>query len=104
MILGDTEKVGRRRAFSSIGHSRPGVMRLAGCFSWIGRPRPLIALRWCKGLESACFWHVCEEVGSGRDDSNVRPPAPKAGALTKLSYAPFLIADAVRGKQKPDGQ
>lgn len=26
--------------------------------------------------------------GSGRRDSNPRPPAPKAGALTRLSYAP----------------
>ena len=25
---------------------------------------------------------------SGRPDSNWRPPAPKAGALTKLRYAP----------------
>ena len=28
-------------------------------------------------------------VGSGRADSNRRPPAPKAGALTKLRYAPL---------------
>lgn len=27
---------------------------------------------------------------SGRQDSNLRPPAPKAGALAKLSYAPVL--------------
>ena len=27
---------------------------------------------------------------SGRADLNGRPPAPKAGALTKLRYAPFL--------------
>ena len=25
---------------------------------------------------------------SGRQDSNLRPPAPKAGALTGLRYAP----------------
>jgi hypothetical protein len=25
---------------------------------------------------------------SGREDSNLRPPAPKAGALTRLRYAP----------------
>ena len=25
---------------------------------------------------------------SGRQDSNLRPPAPKAGALTRLRYAP----------------
>ena len=31
---------------------------------------------------SACnYW-------SGRQDSNLRPPAPKAGALTRLRYAP----------------
>ena len=28
------------------------------------------------------------EEKSGRHDLNVRPPAPKAGALAKLSYAP----------------
>jgi hypothetical protein len=27
-------------------------------------------------------------IPSGRPDSNRRPPAPKAGALTKLRYAP----------------
>ena len=25
---------------------------------------------------------------SGREDSNLRPPAPKAGALARLRYAP----------------
>ena len=28
------------------------------------------------------------EKKSGREDSNLRPPAPKAGALAKLRYAP----------------
>ena len=28
------------------------------------------------------------EKWSGRDDSNIRPPAPHAGALAKLRYAP----------------
>ena len=27
---------------------------------------------------------------SGRQDLNLRPPAPKAGALTRLRYAPIL--------------
>ena len=27
---------------------------------------------------------------SGRADSNCRPPAPKAGALTRLRYAPLI--------------
>jgi hypothetical protein len=27
---------------------------------------------------------------SGRQDLNLRPPAPKAGALAKLSYAPVV--------------
>ena len=30
---------------------------------------------------------------SGRHDSNVRPPAPKAGALARLSYAPIHIGE-----------
>jgi hypothetical protein len=29
-----------------------------------------------------------DEEKSGRHDSNMRPPAPKAGALARLSYAP----------------
>ncbi len=29
-----------------------------------------------------------QETGSGREDLNLRPPAPKAGALTSLRYAP----------------
>ena len=28
---------------------------------------------------------------SGRQDSNLRPPAPKAGAIAGLRYAPFLL-------------
>ena len=35
---------------------------------------------------------TCVSAGqamSGRGDSNSRPPAPKAGALTRLRYAPF---------------
>ena len=36
---------------------------------------------------------------SGRHDSNVRPPAPKAGALARLSYAPTPGADVIRQKQ-----
>lgn len=28
---------------------------------------------------------------SGRGDLNARPPAPKAGTLTRLRYAPTLI-------------
>ncbi len=27
-------------------------------------------------------------IRSGRQDSNLRPPAPKAGAITGLRYAP----------------
>ena len=27
---------------------------------------------------------------SGREDSNLRPPAPKAGALARLRYAPNM--------------
>ena len=34
---------------------------------------------------------------SGRHDLNVRPPAPKAGALAKLSYAPMWRVSAWGG-------
>ena len=30
-------------------------------------------------------------LGSGREDLNLRPPTPEAGALTRLRYAPILI-------------
>ena len=33
---------------------------------------------------------------SGYQDSNLGPPAPKAGALTGLRYIPFLFFDAQR--------
>ena len=37
----------------------------------------------------AAYGAACRSRGpSGRQDSNLRPPAPKAGALAKLSYAP----------------
>jgi hypothetical protein len=39
----------------------------------------------------------CSFGKSGRGDSNSRPPAPKAGALTRLRYAPF-ISDSQRDK------
>ncbi len=29
---------------------------------------------------------------SGREDLNLRPPAPKAGALAKLRYAPLYFS------------
>ena len=29
---------------------------------------------------------------SGREDSNLRPPAPKAGALARLRHAPIYVA------------
>ena len=32
-------------------------------------------------------------VKSGQQDSNLRPPAPKAGALTGLRYTPNDISD-----------
>lgn len=38
---------------------------------------------------------------SGRQDSNLRPPAPKAGALTGLRYAPIYFNPAVTGGFEP---
>ena len=35
---------------------------------------------------------------SGRSDSNTRPPAPKAGALTRLRYAPTVTLLRSEGK------
>src|SRR3982074_3537476 len=35
-----------------------------------------------------CGTAACEKGWSEREDSNLRPPAPQAGALTGLRYAP----------------
>jgi hypothetical protein len=35
-------------------------------------------------------WQHIRKTASGWRDSNPRPPAPKAGALTKLRYIPYL--------------
>ena len=42
------------------------------------------------GLLSCCLfaWAPARSTWSGRADLNCRPPAPKAGALTRLRYAP----------------
>lgn len=41
---------------------------------------------------TCAFSRVSEEfVQSGRRDSNSRPPAPKAGALARLRYAPWGV-------------
>ena len=37
----------------------------------------------------AIAWNIIEKW-SGRADLNGRPPAPKAGALTRLRYAPLF--------------
>ena len=52
---------------------------------------------------------VTEENWSGRRDSNSRPPAPKAGALTRLRYVPKpkksqAIHKRSTGKQKAAGK
>ena len=39
-------------------------------------------------LEGSCSIQLSYRRKSGREDSNLRPPAPKAGALAKLRYAP----------------
>ena len=43
------------------------------------------------GRKSECeIWSLELRMKSGRADSNGRPPAPKAGALTWLRYAPYV--------------
>jgi hypothetical protein len=39
-------------------------------------------------LEGCCSIQLSYRRISGREDSNFRPPAPKAGALTELRYTP----------------
>src|SRR5947209_8302224 len=40
-----------------------------------------------------------EVAWSGREDSNLRPPAPKAGALTRLRYTPTIATVASPAQQ-----
>ena len=60
----------------------------------VASKRTLSALRHAsaeglRGVEIPLnYWGVEAKSRSGRQDSNLRPPAPKAGALAKLSYAP----------------
>ena len=42
--------------------------------------------------------NIWEFILSGRQDSNLRPPAPKAGAITGLRYAPYTIILKKRGE------
>ena len=37
------------------------------------------------------FKRMLRPIKSGRRDSNTRPPAPKAGTLTGLRYAPNIL-------------
>ena len=41
-----------------------------------------------------------QNIASGRQDSNLRPPAPKAGAITGLRYAPINLLIKIRVSQK----
>ena len=47
-------------------------------------PDPVVIMIHVEGAvnkKNGVYW-------SGREDSNLRPPAPKAGALARLRYAP----------------
>jgi hypothetical protein len=62
-----------------------------------------------RGVKIINHMNLPEKYWSGREDLNLRPPAPKAGALTRLRYAPikrrntkykFLIPKTFETKQK----
>jgi hypothetical protein len=58
---------------------RPQLLPFVPCSGWFRLFRvPAFAVRQLK---------------SGRQDSNLRPPGPKPGALAKLSYAPMVLDD-----------
>jgi hypothetical protein len=44
--------------------------------------------RHCRAIITTSYYAM-DVFWSGRQDSNLRPPAPKAGALTRLRYAPI---------------
>ena len=45
-------------------------------------------LAWKASALPLSYTRFCPRLWSGREDLNLRPPAPKAGALAKLRYAP----------------
>ena len=52
---------------------------------------------WCSTIE--LHPHVAETVlftASGWQDSNLRPPGPKPGALAKLSHTPLTVFNCLR--------
>ena len=63
----------QQRGLLCIGHYVLGVCQVNGC----------LVPRLFKVLRAAATF-----IWSGREDLNLRPPAPKAGALTGLRYAP----------------
>jgi hypothetical protein len=50
----------------------------------------------CRAVITTSYYAM-DVFWSGREDSNLRPPAPKAGALTRLRYAPIP-----KKRKKPD--
>ena len=83
-MLAPTRGVGR--ALAALGRSRPGECQAAhpptaNILPHAKPPHP-------KKLPSPPF--VGFFATSGRPDLNPGPPAPEAGALTGLRYAPFL--------------
>jgi hypothetical protein len=49
----------------------------------------LIVRQYCKGKSVLKLIHPINMSKSGWQDSNLRPPAPKAGAITGLRYTPY---------------
>ena len=55
-----------------------------------------IQLKFHKHINKKSEKHYCvSRLTSGYQDSNLGPPAPKAGALTGLRYTPFLLSLSV---------
>ena len=48
--------------------------------------RPMLATK-----KPGCKTGLIRYFKSGREDLNLRPPAPKAGALARLRYAPYSV-------------
>ena len=66
------------------------LLKLKGTPGEIRTPDPLLRRQLLCPTELQAH---CVKRKSGRVDSNHRPPAPKAGALTRLRYAPFRTSN-----------
>ena len=98
---------GGKIALALLGHSKRGwpnaekttLVSLAYCFASIRIRKQAFNAHKCKTSANAEVFSFL----SGRQDSNLRPPGPKPGAITGLRYAPngLQIYNNLQNDKKP---